>query len=276
MSSPSKNDQLFPNHSTVYGPVKSWRFGNSLGIDPIFNISTCSFDCVYCQLGKIQVVTSTPAQFISSAKLDLDLTEFKTKNQDKIDVITFSGSGEPTLAINLSELIQTVRKHFPKVKLNILTNATELWRPEVRQTLEQFDKVTAKIDASNQQQFEQVNRPAAGITLEKILNGIRLLKQDYSGELEIQSMFMPMNFKNIEEFVAIIKDISPTALQLNTPSRPYPLSWHRENRGNHLGLFDYDIKALKKLDAKDAESLEKILQSHLNIPIYSIYKKEQL
>jgi wyosine [tRNA(Phe)-imidazoG37] synthetase (radical SAM superfamily) len=272
----SKNEMLFPNHSTVYGPVKSWRFGNSLGIDPIFKISTCSFDCIYCQLGKIQVVTNQPQVFVSAEQLEQDLIEFKKNNSDKIDVITFSGSGEPTLASNLAELASMVLKHFPHTPLNILTNATELLRPQVRQALKLFSKVTAKVDAANQEQFELVNRPAPGITLAGIIDGITHLQKEYQGELEIQSMFMPINMKNLDQFVAIIKAIKPAALQLNTPSRPYPLSWHRENRGNHLGIFDYDVRELKKLDATEAGSLEQILKSHLNIPIYSIYKKEQV
>lgn len=84
--------------TSVYGPVSSWRYGRSLGVDPIGQVSICSFNCVYCQLGEIEKKTSDRAIYIPTEQIIQDLKTFAPWD---VDVITLSGSGEPTLALNL-------------------------------------------------------------------------------------------------------------------------------------------------------------------------------
>lgn len=263
--------ELFPNAKTVYGPVKSWRFGLSLGIDPIFETSTCSFNCVYCQLGQIQDITTKHKVYVSTERVLKDFKEVLDAGT-KIDVVTYSGSGEPTLASNLSEMIAGIRSLAPNLPQYILTNATELNQASVREALLGLDKVIVKIDAADEELFKRVNRPAPGVTLSSIVAGIKEFKKVYQGEIEVQSMFMPMNDKELEDYASILKEINPIAVQLNTPKRPYPLSWHRENRGNHEGIFDYEVRELKVITPERAKELETRLTELTGLTILSVYR----
>ncbi len=271
MRDKKKEIEVFNNKSTVYGPVKSWRLGMSLGIDPIFQTSTCSFNCFYCQLGQIQEITDHIKEYVSTEKLVEDYKNL-LKEKPQIDVITFSGSGEPTLAENLDEMIAAIKELSPDIPQYILTNATELHRPEVRKRLQGLDTIIVKIDASNEETFKQINRPAPGVTLERVLKGIRALKKEFKGNIEVQSMFMPLNNKDLDDYIKLMNEIRPSLIQLNTPKRPYPSEWHRENRGNHAKIFDYKVTDLKTLNQDEAKVLEKRLRDETGLEVLSIYR----
>jgi wyosine [tRNA(Phe)-imidazoG37] synthetase (radical SAM superfamily) len=271
MRDKEKEQEIFNNVSTVYGPVKSWRFGMSLGIDPIYLTSTCSFNCFYCQLGQIQEITDLIKVYVPTENVLEDFKKIKDSGK-AIDVITYSGSGEPTLAANIGEMITEIRKISPKTPQYILTNATELFRPEVRERLLELDCITVKLDAADEETFQRINRPAPGVTLERVITGIKALKKEYKGKLEIQSMFMPLNKKNLDDYAQILKEIQPEMVQLNTPKRPYPSEWHRENRGNHHKIFDYKVTDLKTLTEGEAMDLEELLKEKTGLSFLSIYR----
>lgn len=271
MRDKSKEQELFTNKSTVYGPVKSWRFGMSLGIDPIFQTSTCSFNCFYCQLGTIQDITDKIKVYVETDRVLNDFQDI-TSSGEKIDVITYSGSGEPTLAANIDEMIAGIRKLAPDTPQYILTNATELYLPEVRKRISDLDCITVKLDAANEETFQVINRPAPGVTLKRVLEGIKELKKEYKGKIEVQSMFMPLNKKDLQDYANLLKEINPDAVQLNTPKRPYPSEWHRENRGNHHKIFDYKVTDLKTLSQEEAGQLEDFLRNETGLKILSIYR----
>ena len=262
---------LFPNHKTVYGPVKSWRFGESLGIDPIFTSSTCSFNCIYCQLGNIQNINAKIQTFVSTEKVVRDFKELFEKGT-AIDVITFSGSGEPTLAKNLGEISRQLKIIAPKIPHFVLTNGTLLEDEIVQKNLLEMDKVIIKLDAWNEESFQKINRPHPDCTLDKTLSGIKSFIKIYKKSFEIQTMFMPSTNKDIDHYAKIINAIKPELVQLNTPKRPYPLSWHRENRGNHLGIHDHDVRKLKTLDPENIHHIKEILESLTDVKILSIYE----
>jgi len=216
--------------SSVYGPVKSWRYGRSLGIDPIGPISTCSFNCVYCQLGEIEQKNPDRALFIPTEQILADLEHFAPWD---VDIITLSGSGEPTQAINLGEIISAVKQRT-KCPVAVLTNATLLDNPEVREALTIADKVSVKLDAVSPQQLQGVNRPVAGIDLTKMLEGMLEFRREYPGEFGIQTMILsPWQEKVKTEYIRWMQLLSPVEIQLNTPTRPKPLTRQLEGRGNH-------------------------------------------
>lgn len=264
-------EENFNNRSTIYGPVKSWRYGMSLGVDPIFVTSTCSFNCIYCQLGHIQNVTREIKEYVPTQKVVNDYIEFLTKKIHH-DVVTFSGSGEPTLASNLGEMQEQMKLITPQVEFLVLTNSTELQHPNVRENLKNFDRVIVKIDASDEKTFTQVNRPANGITLKSTIDSIVEFKKTFPGILEVQSMFMPINQDHLDHFAEILKRVSPAVVQLNTPKRPYPMEWHRENRGNHKLIFDYDTRELKKVTIDQAKEIEDYLKEKTGLVIHSVYQ----
>lgn len=266
-----KADDIFPNSKTVYGPVSSWRFGASLGIDPIFEVSTCSFNCIYCQLGSIQRVTSEIKIYVPTEKVLEDFRESLKKNE-KIDVITYSGSGEPTLAKNLGEIIKGIRKIAPSIPQYILTNATLLNNPSVVEDLNLLDKVILKLDAGSEEVFQLINRPDKDITLNGIIQGILNFKKQYNGSIEVQTMFMPINYEDLESLANILKKIGPELVQLNTPKRAYPLSWERENRGNHLGIHLHKTANLRIISEKEASDIEIKLAEMTGLKFLSVYR----
>ena len=265
-----KEAELFPNKKTVYGPVKSWRLGLSLGIDPIFHTSTCSYNCIYCQLGQIQNITQEIKEYVPTQKVLEDFQEVMLKHP-KIDAATYSGSGEPTLAKNIDQMIQGIRDLAPNVQQVILTNGTELHQKEVRQRLMGLDRIIFKLDASNERHFQLVNRPAPGVSFQNIVKAAKKVRQEFQGIFEIQSMFMPLNAKATEELATLFKAIQPDVIQLNTPKRPYPLSWHRENRGNHEKIYDYETRELKTVTPQEAQRIRETIQNITGIEVTSIY-----
>ena len=201
---------------SVYGPVSSWRLGRSLGIDPICSDKKiCSFDCVYCQLGEGEK-TYERREFVSLEKLKEDLKIIKDV---KADVITLSGTGEPTLAKNLREMVDYVRS-ISDLPLAILTNSSLLAEKEVRDVLYGLDIVVAKLDVSNENLFKDVNRPHGGISFDKYLESIKKFRENYSGKFALQIMFVGENKKYVQDLANIVKELDPDEVQINTPLRP--------------------------------------------------------
>lgn len=257
--------------STVYGPVNSWRVGRSLGIDLLFTSSICSFRCLYCQLGKIETPTRERKVWVPTEKVMADL---EASDWRSADMITFSGSGEPTLAANLGECIRLIKARTGKPVM-VLTNATMLEEPEVRADLRDADRVYCKLDAGDEKTLHLIDRPVEGITLAGIVRGIKALKAEYPGYLAIQSMFMPVNKKAVDAFAAVLRDIGPAEVQLNTPLRPVPRGWYIEARGNHeRENAPYDAVDLVHLTREEAKDLEARLRELTGLKIVSVYKDD--
>jgi len=214
----------------IYGPVPSWRLGSSLGIDPIATKGkTCSFDCIYCQLGKIKSLTKRRKAFISAAKI---IKEISSLPSIKIDYLTFSGMGEPTLAKNLGQMIKAV-KRIRKEPVAVLTNSSLMHRKDVRKDLGLADLVVAKLDAPTEALFRKINRPIKGMKLAEIIKAIKEFKRDYKGKLALQMMFVKENEKYAGKLAKLAKEIGPDEVQINTPLRPCavkPLSKDKINK----------------------------------------------
>ncbi|MCD4740616.1 radical SAM protein [archaeon] len=205
---------------TVYGPVPSWRLGASLGIDPICQRKICSFDCIYCQLGKTTELTVKRREFVT---VDTVLTDLKEALQrvTSICAVTFSGTGEPELASNLGELIIEVRKVAPKdVPVVVLTNSSLMNQKQVRKDLSHADMVVAKLDAPNRQLFQQISQPHPSIDYHEMLDGMRKFKQEFTGKYTLQMMFTQENKNFAREMASRAKEIKPDDIQLDTPIRP--------------------------------------------------------
>lgn len=206
---------------SVYGPVASWRLGKSLGVDLICSEKKiCSFDCIYCQLEKTDEITNQRDLFVSLNTVRKDLKNALKKISP--DVITLSGTGEPTLAKNMDEAIQMIRE-LSDLPLAILTNSSLFYDSSVRESLCKLDIIVAKLDASNQEIFQKINHPASGVTFEKTLNGIKKLRKDFSGKFALQIMFMKENKEYAYELAEFAREINPDEVQINTPLRYCPV-----------------------------------------------------
>jgi len=218
---------------TVYGPVSSWRFGRSLGIDAVAGTKTCTFNCIYCQLGETAVHATGPEDLRNptiAENVKDDLIGYLAKiDVDSIDVITFSGSGEPTLNSQLGKMVDYA-KELPRKKLPIvlLTNASLLHRDDVKKNAAKFDVVCAKLDAGDERSFKIINRPVKEVSnFIRIVQSIKEIKPQLTGKLMIQTMFLrtALGFSNCEgealdKIVNITSKIDPDIVQIDTPYRP--------------------------------------------------------
>jgi wyosine [tRNA(Phe)-imidazoG37] synthetase (radical SAM superfamily) len=201
----------------TYGPVRSWRLGRSFGID-LLNTrrKVCSFNCVYCQLGKTAKVIVEPTEFISLEQL---ASEIKLLGPMKADYATFSGMGEPTLASNLGAAIELVRSILD-LPVAVLTNSSLMFREDVKEQLARADMVVAKLDAPNADLFTKVNKPASGLGFHLVTDGMKRFRDTYRGKLALQIMFIAANKDYASEIAALSHQISPDEVQINTPLRP--------------------------------------------------------
>ncbi len=255
---------------SVYGPVHSWRVGQSLGIDLICETSVCSFNCVYCQLGSIQVITCQRRIFVPTEKV---IDDFATSMWKSADIITYSGSGEPTLATNLGDISRHIST-LTAIPQLVLTNGTLLHQPEVIADLQSVQRVYVKLDAAREEVFQRVNRPVNGTTLTGIVRSIKEFRKNYQGMMGIQVMFLPANRNEVEGLIEILNDIQPDEVQLNTPTRPYPRSWHIASRGGHQAdQRPYESVPLRTITLEDAQAIEALLSRETGLKILSVYQQ---
>ncbi|MBN2512679.1 MAG: radical SAM protein, partial [Sedimentisphaerales bacterium] len=151
----------------IFGPVPSRRLGRSLGVD-LVPFKTCSYDCIYCQLGRTTNKTLERKEWLPLAEIT---DQLKQKLYLKPDYITLSGSGEPTLFSRCRDLIGKI-KESTDVPVAVLTNGSLLWMPEVRESLLEADLVIPSLDAGSERLFQYVNRPHPDISFDKMLEGL--------------------------------------------------------------------------------------------------------
>ncbi|MBL7130807.1 MAG: radical SAM protein [Candidatus Omnitrophica bacterium] len=241
----------------IYGPVPSWRLGSSLGVDLLSQKEkVCSFDCIYCQLGKTKSYAIKRKIYVSTKDV---VAEIKALPKVKIDYITFSGRGEPTLARNLGQAIQAV-KRIRKEPVAVLTNASLLYRKDVREDLALADLVAVKLDASSEKILKLINQPAEKIKFSDILKGIKKFRKEYHGKLALQIMFVQKNKKIAKDIAKLAECIRADEIQINTPKRPSPVkplskgtlfAIKRYFCGmNVISLYDKRAKKTKLISAK--------------------------
>jgi len=206
--------------SIIYGPVSSWRLGSSLGVDLLSTRGkACSFNCVYCQLGKTKNPLAERREFVSIKELEKALDSVTGIGAD---YATFSGMGEPTLASNLRQAIRLTRTTL-QLPIAVLTNSSLMPRDDVRQELIQADLVVAKIDAPTEELFHKINRPGIECDFDDILQAIQVFRKHYHGKLALQMMFIEANMSYAAEMAGLAKELSPDEIQINTPLRPCPI-----------------------------------------------------
>jgi wyosine [tRNA(Phe)-imidazoG37] synthetase (radical SAM superfamily) len=212
----------------LYGPIDSRRLGRSLGINLLpSDTKLCSFDCAYCQYGRTGVKTLSPERKdLPSLEQVLDAVEKGLQAHANIDTLTFSGNGEPTLHPDFPAIVSGVRRLRdelrPDVKLAILSNSTAAHLPHVRDALELFDAPIMKLDAGDARTLDAINRPAAGVKLEHIVEGLKGIPG-----LVIQSVLVDGRVSNargkaFDTWLAALSEIRPAQVQIYSTDRPVP------------------------------------------------------
>ncbi len=204
--------------SYIFGPVPSHRLGRSLGVD-LVPYKTCSYDCIYCQLGR---TTNKTVQRKEWVPLDDVLAELEKKLSTEPDYITLSGSGEPTLFSRLDELIAAVKK-ITDVPVAVLTNGSLLWREEVRRQLLDADLVMPSLDVGNATSFQWANRPHESITFDRMLQGLIDFRHCYRGRYWLEVLLCAKiadSEKELDDLRKCVARIEPDRLLLGTVIRP--------------------------------------------------------
>ena len=202
----------------VFGPVPSRRLGRSLGVD-LVPFKTCSYDCIYCQLGRTTCQTVKRREWVP---MDAVLDELKLNLASRPDYITLSGSGEPTLHSRLGEIIEHIQA-MTAVPVAVLTNGSLLWQKEVREEVALADVVLPSLDAPDPERFEFINRPHREITFDRLLDGLEAFRREFTGRYWIEVMLLdgyttlPPQVRKLVEYT---RRIQPDKVQLNTAVRP--------------------------------------------------------
>jgi wyosine [tRNA(Phe)-imidazoG37] synthetase (radical SAM superfamily) len=204
----------------VFGPVPSRRLGVSLGID-LVPFKTCSFDCIYCQLGATTCLTTGRSQYVRNDLVLDEVDRFLSENEEP-DFITLSGSGEPTLNSGFPDVIRNI-KRLTEVPVAVLTNSSLMWMKDVHRGLMYSDLVVPSLDAGSESIFREINRPHPSLSLDRIIRGITKFSTNFNGKIWMEIMLV--NGKNdgdkeLDLISQAINYIDPERVQLNTVVRP--------------------------------------------------------
>jgi wyosine [tRNA(Phe)-imidazoG37] synthetase (radical SAM superfamily) len=234
----------------IYGPVKSRRLGNSLGVN-LTPYKTCSFNCVYCQLGKTASAGVERKEFFKVEDIISDLKNFLSAadlNSSPINYITLSGSGEPTLNSKIGEVIQRI-KQTVSLPVAVITNSSLLYREDVRRDILEADVIMPTLNAATRETFAKICRPHAQINLENIIKGLTELRNEYRGKIFLEVMMVQGvndHLKEVEELKKVIEQINPDRIYLTLPSRVTCEEWVRPS----------GVKTLAKIKAMLGDKCE--------------------
>jgi len=207
--------------SYCFGPVRSRRLGLSLGVD-VLPRKSCNLNCVYCELGPTLKYTTRISEYIPIENILKELEVTLTSSKKIFDYLTFTASGEPTLYSKLGDLIDRAKNLSPK-PITILTNATTVMVPEVRETLCKADILLPSLDAATQDTFIKINRPAPNIKISEIIEGLSKLRKKFKGKIWLEILLVKDindTDKELLELKKAIEKIEPDKVQLNTVARP--------------------------------------------------------
>lgn len=211
---------LVSYQSQVFGPVPSRRLGYSLGVD-FMPFKTCTYDCVYCQLGKTTCKTVERKTYLPMDGL-VDLVKRKLEEGPSPDYITLSGSGEPTLHKELGKLMDSLRESLD-IPVALLTNGSLLYLSEVREEAIKADLLIPSLDAGTNPSFLAVNRPCKEIRFEDMIKGLIETAKERKGRLWLEVFLVKGVNDSDEELQAmakIIEKICPDQTHINTAVRP--------------------------------------------------------
>lgn len=204
----------------LFGPVPSRRLGMSLGVDLVPH-KVCTLNCVYCECGATTNLTTQRKEYVKYDEIISELEDF-FKNNDLPDYITFSGSGEPCLNINIGKVIDYLKDNYA-VPVAVLTNGTLLFDMQVRSELLKADLVLPSLDAATNLAFKKIDRPESTLDANKHIEGLIEFSKTFKGKIWLEIMILPGfndDLENLNLLREAILKINPLKVQLNTLDRP--------------------------------------------------------
>lgn len=196
----------------------------SLGIDLSPTLKQCNFDCLYCELAP----NATVASQTQSITVSSIINELRPHLNDKIDVITLTANGEPTLYPQLNELIDEINKIKNSTQTLILTNSATLVNDDVYNALLKLDQVKLSLDAVSTDIFKKIDRPHKEINISKLVEKVLAFSKEYTGKLFIEVLFVhELNDTKdeIKKLNSVLKELQCTRVDIGTIDRPpaYPV-----------------------------------------------------
>ncbi|MBF0227145.1 MAG: radical SAM protein [Desulfobacterales bacterium] len=232
--------------SFIYGPVPSRRLGYSLGLD-IVQYKVCTYDCIYCQIGKTtdKIIDRTP---YIPADIIIQQALKKLNESQHPDFITIGGSGEPTLNSEIGLIINEIKKNT-RIPLAVITNGSMFWDEQIVNSLMPADVILPSLDAYYNLIFEQINRPHPDINFEKMVNSLITFRKIYQGKIWLEIFLLDginISEESAYKFKAWVEKINPDKVHLNTAVRPTSEKFAK------IALHD-DMEKFSKIIGEKAE-----------------------
>ena len=273
----------------VFGPVPSRRLGVSLGVDLVVSKS-CNLNCIFCECGATKKIQLERQRFKNMNEI---LNEIQSVLKDiKPDYITFSGSGEPTLSLDLGNISKAIKEELKyKGKICLITNSLLLADKQVTKELEYIDLIVPTLNTLNQDIFEKIVRPDYRTSVDEIRKGfINLNNSNYKGKIWIEIFILENINDSNENFIEIAnflnsENIRYDKIQLNTIDRVgaerdlKAINYNKILKAKKIleeyGLHDIEIiKSLNELD----ESKKILINQELldNMKQKRLYQEEEI
>ena len=246
----------------VFGPIKSRRFGSSLGINLLpLKDKICNFNCIYCECGWTDLKSVNDTFFSKEEILEAIEISFKdlSLSNVEIDSITFAGNGEPTMHPYFSKIIDQViflrNKYLPGIKIVVLSNSALLSSKKVVEALQKVDLLVLKLDAGTEATFLKINKPLSSKKIDWYIDKLK----EFQGKLIIQTIFLRGNYDNqfidntvveeVDSWLKAIKEINPQSVMIYTIDRETPAENLEKISEAQLNLIADKVKAIG-IDAK--------------------------
>ena len=215
-----------PSFSRAFGPVPSRRLGRSIGVN-VVPFKACTFSCIYCQLGATSILRTRRMRYFEPEIIASAVQDILHNVKEDVDAVTVLGEGEPTLASNLSKIVEELRKIWHG-RIALISNGSLFYKGEVRECAKDFDVVSVNVSAGDEQVFQKLHRPAKGLTLPKVMGGLCQFRRTYQGELWTETMLVKGVNDSADQLELIrneILSIRANRSFLTVPTRPPTLSW---------------------------------------------------
>ncbi|VGO17916.1 hypothetical protein PDESU_06518 [Pontiella desulfatans] len=244
----------------LFGPVPSRRLGRSLGVD-LIPFKTCTMDCAYCQLGETTCPVSERGDYVPMQDVLAELDRW-WKNDGQADHITLAGSGEPTLHTHFGDVFRWVKENteIPSV---LLTNGTLMHNANVRADAVLANKVKVTLSAWDEASFQQIHRPAQGVSFELLVKGEQAFRSEFSGELSVEVFIIEgvnSHVFDVRKIAEVVKSIHPDRVDINTAVRPPADPSVKAAREEHLHalaeLFGPNASVAATFKRQGFESIE--------------------
>lgn len=208
-------------NSIIFGPIPSRRFGISLGIDLSANIKQCNFDCLYCELKPAKTMKEM-SEYPSVDEVIKEV-EKSFEKHPKIDVITITANGEPTLYPHLAKLIDKLNKIKQNAKTLILSNGSTIYKKEIYDALLKLDMVKLSLDCVSEKCFKKLDRTHNSIEIDKIIPSMIEFSKEYKNDFVLEILFVK-DLNDKEEEINLlydaVKKINPKRVDIGTIDRP--------------------------------------------------------